>query len=189
MSDVLPKSKPLTDPFAIIIEGCRNNDLHCQEHLYKEFYPEMIRVCQRYARDLDGAGIIYNNAMLRVFRNIKNYRHQGKLESWVKTIVINCSLDHVKTRGKIKEVPVSIAEEITIDDCLFEKLSAKEIQLIIKKLPKGTATVFNLFVYEGYTHKQIAEALRISEGTSKWHVNEGRKLLKTKLEHLVKEKA
>jgi len=187
MSQVLPKQKPLTDPLDIIIEGCRNNNLQCQEQLYKEFYPEMIRVCQRYAGDLDGAGIIYNNAMFRVFRNIKNYQHHGKLEAWVRTIVINCCLDHVKAKGKIKEAPVTAAtEEISIDDYVFEKISAKEIQLIIKKLPKATAIVFNLFVYEGCTHNQIADALGISEGTSKWHVNEGRRLLKTKLEHLEK---
>ena len=71
---------------------------------------------------------------------------------------------------------------------VFEKISAKEIQFVIKDLPKATATVFNLFVYDGYTHKQIAEALKISEGTSKWHINEGRRLLKTKLEHFMKTK-
>ena len=71
----------------------------------------------------------------------------------------------------------------------FEKISAKEIQLAIRELPKATATVFNLFVYEGFTHKQIGVALGISEGTSKWHVNEGRKMLKTKLARLLKTKA
>ena len=187
MSQVLPKPKLLTDPHEIIIRGCRENDPSCQEQLYKEFYPEMIKICQRYASDLDGAGIVFNNAMLRVFKNIKKYQHEGKLGAWIKTVIINCALDHVKATGKIKENPVTITtEEISIDDYVFEKISAKEIQLSIKDLPKATANVFNLFVYEGFTHKQIAEALGISEGTSKWHVNEGRRLLKTKLDHLIK---
>ena len=189
MTQVLPKPKPLTDPHEIIIRGCRENDLSSQEQLYKLFYPDMIKICQRYAGDLDGAGIVFNNAMLRVFKSIKNYQHEGKLGAWIKAIVINCALDHIRATGKIKETPITITtEEISIDDYVFEKISAKEIQHSIKDLPKATATVFNLFVYEGYTHKQIGEALGISEGTSKWHVNEGRRLLKTKLDHLMKTK-
>jgi len=189
MNQVLPKPKPLTDPLDIIIRGCMENDLQSQEQLYKHFYPEMIKICLRYASDIDGAGIIFNNAMLRIFRNIKNYDHQGKMAAWVKTIVVNCALDYINSTYKIKNEPITaLTEEITIDDHVLEKISAKEILQIIKELPKASATVFNLFVYEGYTHKQIAEALKISEGTSKWHVNEARKQLKTKLEYLLKEK-
>jgi len=189
MIQVLTKPKPLTDPHDIIIRGCRENDLHSQEQLYRQFYPEMIKICQRYAGDIDGAGIIFNNAMMRVFKSIKKYQHDGKLGAWIKAIVINCALDHIKTTAKIKEASITIiTEEIPVDDYIFEKISAKEIQFAIKELPKATATVFNLFVYEGFTHKQIGEALEISEGTSKWHVNEGRRLLKTKLKHLLKTK-
>src|SRR6185503_1643220 len=189
MSQVLPKPKPLTDSLDIIIRGCRENDLQSQEQLYKHFYPEMIKVSLRYAGDIDGAGIIFNNAMLRIFRNIKNYDHQGKMNAWVKTIVVNCALDHIKSMYKIKNEPItSSTEDVSIDDYVFEKISAKEIQYAIRELPKATATVFNLFVYEGYTHKQIGQALSISEGTSKWHVNEARKQMKGKLEHLLKTK-
>jgi len=189
MSQVLPKPKPLTDPHEIIIRGCRENDLSSQEQLYKLFYPEMIKICQRYAGDLDGAGIVFNNSMLRVFKSIKNYQHEGKLGAWIKTIVVNCALDYISSSYKIKNEPITVlTAEITIDDHVLEKISVKEILHVIKELPKATATVFNLFVYEGYTHKQIAEALKISEGTSKWYVNEARKQLKTKLEHLIKTK-
>ena len=189
MIEVLPKPAPLTDPLDIIIRGCRENDPQSQEQLYMHFYPEMIKVCLRYGADIDGAGIIFNNAMLRIFRNIKNYEHHGKMGGWVKTIVINCALDHIRSNYRIKNVPITVPmEEISIDDYVFEKISAKEIQHSIKELPKATASVFNLFVYEGYTHKQIAGALRISEGTSKWHVNEARRQLKIKLEHLLKTK-
>lgn len=189
MSQVLPKPKPLTDPLDIIIRGCRDNNLQSQEQLYKHYYPEMIKVCLRYAGDIDGAGIIFNNAMLRIFRNIKNYNHQGKMTAWIKTIVINCALDHIRPTYKIKNEPIThFTEEIYIDGYVFEKISAKEIQNAIRELPKATATVFNLFVYEGYTHKQIADALGISEGTSKWHVNAARRQLKPRLEHLLKTK-
>ena len=143
MSQVLPNPTLLTDPHDIIIEGCKENDLHSQEQLYRQFYPEMIKICQRYAGDIDGAGIIFNNAMLRVFKNIKNFQHDGKLGAWVRAIIINCALDHIRATGRIKETPITIiTEEIPIDDYVFEKISAKEIQLAIRELPNAKATVF-----------------------------------------------
>jgi RNA polymerase sigma-70 factor, ECF subfamily len=187
MSQVLPKPKPLTDPHEILIRGCRENDMHCQEQLYRLFYPEMIKICVRYAGDMDGAGIIYNNAMLRVFRHIGNYRHEGKLPGWVKTIVIHCCLDHIKKKGLIREEKLGSLEEeqVSIPEEVFARISVKDIQKIISQLPLATSTVFNLYIYEGFTHKQVGEALGISDGTSKWHVNEARRLLKTKLEHFL----
>lgn len=157
----------------------------CQEQLYRHCYPEMIGLCCRYAGDLDRAGLVFNNAMLRVFKNIRNYQEEGKFMAWVKTIVIHCCLDHVKQQNKSKETAISQAEEeISIPDEILEKISAKDIQRMISQLPKMTAVVFNLYVYEGFTHKQIAQGLGMAEGTSKWHVNEARKTMKTKLEHL-----
>jgi RNA polymerase sigma-70 factor, ECF subfamily len=81
--------------------------------------------------------------------------------------------------GTVHEKEISIGEEV------FSTVSVKEIQKIINQLPRATAAVFNLYIYEGFTHRQVSAALGISEGTSKWHVNEGRRLLKTKLEHFL----
>lgn len=168
----------------MILSGCREQDIQCQEQLYRLCYPEMIKICCRYAGDLDGAGTIFNNSMLRVFRHIGTYRHEYKLMAWVKTIVVNCCIDYVKQRNKFREeaIPTGIIEEAEISEDALSKVSVKEIQKLILQLPKATAAVFNLYIYEGFTHKQIAGSLGISEGTSKWHVNEGRRLLKSKLE-------
>lgn len=187
MNQVLTQPSLLTDPLEILIRGCRQNDLLCQEQLYRHCYPDMIRICQRYAGDLDGAGIVFNNAMLRVFKGISAYRHEGRFMGWVKTIVLNCCLDYVRQQHRFRNEPLSDAaeEEVSISGDILDKVSAKEIQKIILQLPKATAAVFNLYVYEGFTHKQIGEALHISEGTSKWHVSEGRKTLKLKLENLL----
>jgi RNA polymerase sigma-70 factor, ECF subfamily len=174
------KPKPLTDTTDILIDGCRHNDLKCQEQLYRLHYPELIKVCLRYAGDMDGAGIIINNTMLRVFKSIGNYHHEGKLMSWIKTININCCLDYVKQRNTFTN-KISATEEVpetSMADSTLDNISAKEIRHIINKLPGATATVFNLYLYENFTHKQIGESLGISEGTSKWHVNEARKRLK-----------
>ncbi len=155
----------------------------CQQQLYKLYYPDMIKICYRYAGDADGAGTIYNDAMLRIFKNIGNYTDEGKLTSWIKTIIINCSIDFCKKKNIFKKsVPYIAEDEIILLPEAFNRVSGKEIQELIATLPAATATVFNLYVYEGYTHKQIAEVLGISDGTSKWHVSEAKKLLKTKLE-------
>ena len=187
MSRVLPKPILLTDPLEIMIKGCQENGLQSQEQLYRYCYPEMIKICYRYAGDMDGAGTIYNNAMLRVFRYIHSYTDSGKLMGWVKTIVVNCCIDFVKQQNKFKEQATGdIAEyEMNMPAEVFSTVSAKEILKIIQQLPKATAAVFNLYIYEGFTHKQVAEILGISEGTSKWHINEGRKLLKSKLENFI----
>lgn len=187
MHQVLTKPILLTNPPDTIIQGCRENNLQCQEQLYRLCYPELISICYRYGGDMDRAGIIYNNAMLRVFKNIHSYREEGKWMGWVKTIVINCSLDFVKQQNRFREKPMATLQEdeASIPAEVFSRVSAKEIQKLVAELPKATATVFNLFIYEGFTHKQIAQALGISEGTSKWHINDGRRLLKTKLENFI----
>lgn len=161
--------------------------MQCQEQLYRLCYPEMIKICIRYAGDIDGAGIIYNNAMLRVFRHIGNYKHEGKLLGWVKTIVVHCCLDHVKKKGPIREVKLGPEQEeqVSITEDAFSRISVKDIQKIIGQLPPATGAVFNLYIYENFTHKQVSGALGISEGTSKWHLNEARKILKNKLEHFL----
>jgi RNA polymerase sigma factor (sigma-70 family) len=183
MNQLLTKPPILTNNLDTIIEGCQQNDLLSQQQLYKRYYPDMIRICFRYAGDADGAGIIYNNAMLRVFQHIGNYTEEGKLRSWIKTIVINCSIDFCKKKNIFKKsVPYISEDEVVLPPEAFDKLSGKEVQAIIAQLPAATAAVFNMFIYDGYTHKQIATLIGISEGTSKWHVSEAKKLLKTKLE-------
>jgi RNA polymerase sigma-70 factor (ECF subfamily) len=170
-----------------ILKGCQRGDLHSQEQLYRHCYSNMIKICYRYARDMDGAGIIFNNAMLRVFRGINNYKEEGKLMGWIKKIVTNCCIDFVKTQTKFQEEAHDNFEdhEIAISAEALSFVCAKEIHETIRQLPRATSTVFNLYVYEGFTHKEIAVSLGITEGTSKWHVSEGRRLLRTKLKNFI----
>jgi RNA polymerase sigma-70 factor (ECF subfamily) len=186
MNQLLPKKRFLTANPDTLIKGCRQNDIQCQEQLYKLYYPDMIKVCYRYAKDAGGAGTIYNNAMLKIFKNISNYKEEGKLGGWIKTIMVHCCIDFCKQQQTSNiQYPASgtqDAEEISINPDVFNTVSAKEIQQLLKQLPGSTAMVFNLFVYEGFTHKQIGELLGISDGTSKWHLSEAKKILKLKLE-------
>ncbi len=187
MGQRLTKRRFLNIDFDTLIKGCRQNDSKCQQQLYKLYYPEMIKVCCRYASDADGAGIIFNNAMLRVFKSIDRYNDEGKLRGWIKTIVINCCIDFSKKKNIFRDIIPDVHESAVIFPAeVFDHISGKEISRLIKELPAATATVFNLYVYEGFTHKQIATLLGISDGTSKWHVSEAKKLLKIKLEKISK---
>ena len=183
MTQVLHNTPLLTDPAAILIEGCLRQDSQSQEQLYRFCYPDMIKICFRYAGDMDGAGLIFNNAMLRVFRHLKRYKHEGKLMAWIKTIVVNCCIDYARERSRFRSNQSldEGEEEQSIPPDVLDRVSAREIQQLIRELPRATATVFNLYIYEGFTHRQISESLGIAEGTSKWHVNEGRRLLKESL--------
>ncbi|MBS1510230.1 MAG: RNA polymerase sigma factor [Bacteroidetes bacterium] len=185
MNLLLSKKRLLNHSPDILIRGCQQNDLQSQQQLYKLCYPEMIKICYRYAKDADGAGTIYNDAMLKVFAHIGRYVDEGKLVSWIRTIVVRCSIDYCRQRHVFKPLPVQEMEELyIIDPEVLNRVTGKEIQQLVKQLPGATATVFNLFVYDGFTHKQIADILNISEGTSKWHVSEAKKLLKLKLERI-----
>jgi RNA polymerase sigma-70 factor (ECF subfamily) len=183
MNQLLPKKRFLSINPDILIKGCQNNNLQCQEQLYKLCYPEMIRICYRYAKDAEGAGTIFNNAMLKVFKGIGTYKEEGKLLGWIKTIVVHSCIDFCKQQHVFSPAEVyQYDEAISINPEVFSIVSGKEIQQLIKQLPGATAMVFNMYVYEGFTHKQIGEQLGISDSTSKWHVSEAKKLLKPKLE-------
>ncbi len=184
MNQLLPKKRFLTANTDTLIKGCRQNDIQSQEQLYKLYYPDMIKICYRYGKDADSAGTIYNNAMLKVFKSISNYKEEGKLAGWIKTIVVNCSIDFCKQQQLFTPLDnFQYAEEGSINPEVFNTVSGKEIQQLIKQLPGATAMVFNMYLYEGFTHKQIGEQLGISDGTSKWHVSEAKKILKLKLEN------
>ena len=127
--------------------------------------------------------------MLRVFKNLENYKEEGKLAGWIKVIVINCCIDFCKKKNIFKTtLNYTAAEEITIEPDVFDRVSAKEVQQVISILPAASATVFRLFIYEGFTHRQISTQLKISEGTSKWLVSEAKKLLKKKFEEKFEKK-
>lgn len=186
MEQIPPKKRYLNINLPIIVRGCQQNDILCQEQLYKLFYPEMIKICSRYANDDDGAGSIYNDAMLRVFKNIGEYKEEGKLGAWIRKIVVHCCIDFCKKKVVFaRRLSEDYREDFSISPEAFNIVSAKEIQKLLAQLPASTAIVFNMYVYEGFTHKQIGERLGISDGTSKWHLSEAKRLLKNKIDNFI----
>jgi RNA polymerase sigma-70 factor (ECF subfamily) len=172
-----------------IIEGCKRNELISQEELYRHCYKDMMKVCLRYAfGDPDQAGAIYNTAMLKVFQKIEQFRNEGEFFGWVRKIVVNACIDHCRLKTNFRSIDISNSTEyiLPVLPDVYSKISGNEILCVVHQLPKNTGLVFNLFVMEGYKHHEIAEILGISTGTSKWHLNEARRLLKEKIEIIFK---
>lgn len=163
-----------------------------QKKLYEYFYTAIMKICLRYTKDIDKAAIVYNDAMLKVFKTIDRYDEQGKIFSWVKTIVVNTAIDYVRVKSNFLPETFSddvINEEYKIDQNVFEKMDVQEIKLLINSLPEKLALVFNLYVYEEYDHNEIGKLLAIPPGTSRYYLSEARKQLKDRVKnfsHLTK---
>jgi RNA polymerase sigma-70 factor (ECF subfamily) len=162
-----------------IISGCRKGDRKAQKQLYKNYYRAMITICLRYTRNDEDAVEVLNNGFLKVFKNIQRYdSSQARLYTWIRTIVVNSCLDFIKQKQKLEKVcELNEDVELHITPEVLSKIKTAELLQQVRRLTPATQAVFNLYVIEGYNHKEIAELLGISEGTSKWHLSEARKNL------------
>jgi RNA polymerase sigma factor (sigma-70 family) len=145
----------------------------------------MFRTCQRYTADAHEALSILNDAFLKVFLHISQYKKEtGSFKAWLKTIVINTAIDF--TRSCKKDIRVihidSVAEQGNDDFTLHYNWKQEELLQHFKQLPAVTRVVINLFAFDGFTHKDIAERLNITETTSRWHLAEARKKLKNTMQ-------
>lgn len=179
-----------------LIAGCIRQDRTCQEALYKRFYGKMMGVCLRYAKDRDEASDMLQEGFIKVFTSIRNFASKGSFEGWVRRIVVNTAVDHLR-KNKHGYMIVSTvyaregdipdpAEEIE-DENLMNNLSEEEILHAISQLSPAYRTVFNLYVMEDLPHKEIADQLGISEGTSKSNLAKARFQLKKNLNNLIKQ--
>jgi RNA polymerase sigma factor (sigma-70 family) len=169
-----------------LLEGCLANDRKAQKLLYEQFYEFAMTIALRYSRDEMDAADIMSHAFVKIFKSIRTFdSSKGSLHAWIKRIVVNEGLDHIKSRGRFSEnVEVETVAEPSINNAALEEMGADEIMKLIQKLPPATHAVFVLYAVEGYNHREIGERLNISEGTSKWHLSEARKTLQKQLEHL-----
>ena len=169
-----------------LIEGCIQNNRKAQERLYKLFYGALGSICMRYAKNQEDAIEMLNDGFLKIFKNIQHYDSQkATLYTWINRIVTNSCIDYLRKQDTVYFSPVEAhTEEVHFDNSVLQNLDVQELLSLIRQLPPATQFVFNLHVIEGYPHKEIAERLGLKEGTSKWHVNEARKLLQKKVQQL-----
>lgn len=171
------------DPEKELIDKCLANDPFAQELLYRRYSSRMYGVCLRYVRQREDASDILQEGFIRVFTNLKFYRGEGSFEGWVRRIIINTAINHYKANTKyshdmsVDEVHVSIS----IDNDALSRLTTEELLRLIQQLPEGFRMVFNLFVIEGFDHKEIGKMLGITENTSKSQLHRAKIALQKKL--------
>lgn len=138
----------------------------------------MMQLCLRYTKNEHDATEVLNKGFLKVFLNINKYEPlRASLYTWVRTIIVNSCIDFIKQKEKIKHHELEDAKEVQVNADIIEKMDALILLNYIRQLTPATQAVFNLYVMEGFNHKEIGELLNISEGTSKWHLSEARKNL------------
>ncbi len=168
-----------------IINECASGNARAQEKLYRMFAPKMFGVCLRYAKDRSEAEDNLHDGFIKVFSNIKSFRHEGSFEGWMRKIMVNVSLGRLREKQVLYTVE-DIGEYDTAQDTsnILEQLEANELLKLIEELPPGYRAVFNLYVIEDMSHKEISETLGLSVGTSKSNLARARDILKRKVNEL-----
>lgn len=166
-----------------LIKGCLENNRQMQQFLYKIYAPKMYGVCLRYAGNVEDANDLLQEGFIKVYINLSKFRSEGSFEGWIRKIFVNTSIEHFRRKTQLYNI--TEAQENTIEDAdinALNKLAVKDIIQLINELSPGYKTVFNLYVVEGYSHKEIAAMLGITIGTSKSQLARAKSVLKKSLE-------
>ncbi|MBT3206973.1 MAG: sigma-70 family RNA polymerase sigma factor [Bacteroidetes bacterium] len=169
-----------------LVEACIRGDRKSQQYLYQTFYGKMLVVCRRYADNNEDAKDILHDGFIKVFQKISGFKNLGSLEGWIRRIIVNNAIDNVR---KKKEFLLSSEDDTTLENIAYEandeteaemltKMKAKLIVKLMQKLTPKYRAVFNLYAIENYQHKEIAEILNISIGTSKSNYSKAKAKIK-----------
>ena len=165
---------------------CIKGDGNAQNELYHRFAPKLWGVCLRYAKDKMSAEDILQEGFIRIFTYLDRFQNKGSFEGWMRRTMVNTAINHYRKN-------LSISKEAEYQDYLIEKsgdadalsqLSYEELLKMVQKMPTGYRTVFNMYIIEGYSHRDIAESLNISENTSKSQLSRARAHLKVKIREI-----
>lgn len=175
----------------LLIKECLKNKRGALDELYKKYAPKMFAVCLRYCKSRVEAEDLLQEGFIKVFTNLESFKGCGSLEGWIRRIVVNTCINYYRQKTMYFE-NVDTSKEAQSESATLDALadiSAEELMQHIQNLPEGYRMVFNLYVIEGYQHKEIAEMLNVSENTSKTQLLKARKALQEKINNVVYEKA
>lgn len=170
-----------------LIEACLNGEANAFEQLFLMYAGKMMTVCRRYASSHSEAEDLLQEGFIRVYQNLGSFEFKGSFEGWVRRIIVNTAFRQI-SREKISlvaQTDVHEYETVREPDAL-SMLTEEEILKLIEEMPAGYKIVFNLYVIEGFSHKEIASMLGIEESTSRSQLVKARKLLQSKLAQLHK---
>lgn len=159
-----------------LVEACLRGDSRAQRKLYEKYYGKMLGVCLRYTKDREEARDILQDGFVKIFQKLSQFSFSSPLEGWVRRIVVNTAIDRYrKNLAEPGAYDIETAYEVASDeqDALSD-MSHDELMACLHNLPAGYRMVFNMYVIEGFSHKEIAEALNITEGTSKSQLSKAR---------------
>ncbi|MEO1052524.1 MAG: RNA polymerase sigma factor [Bacteroidota bacterium] len=167
-----------------LVKECQRNNQKAQRQLYEKYKGRLIGLCLRYTKDRESAEDIFHEAFIKIYREIGNLRKVESLYSWLRSVTISTAINHYHKNRKHQDcLGIIDFEESNNDyDRIFSDLNAKELLALVQALPDGYRVVFNLYVIDGYKHKEIAEMLDISENTSKTQLLMAKRQLKKILE-------
>lgn len=172
-----------------LIKGCIEDDRRMQEELYRRFSPRMYAVCLRYAGNAEEAEDILQDGFIKIFNKLSSFRKEGSFEGWIRRVFVNTAIEHFRRKRYLQ--PVTEKEENTLEGnylSVLDNLAERDILALVQQLSPGYRTVFNMYVVEGYTHKEIGEMLGISEGTSKSQLSRAKVILQQMVKKFIEEK-
>jgi len=172
-----------------LIRGCIKEEAICQKEVFHRYAGRMLGVCNRYARNSADAEDILQDAFIKVFEKIHQFKFEGSFEGWIRRIMVNTALKKYSLRRYEKEVSgyeIRDRDESGIEPSAYSHLTQKELLDLINNLPEGYRLIFNLYVIEGYQHDEIAEMLGIQPGTSRSQLVKARNMLQKQILQLRK---
>jgi RNA polymerase sigma factor (sigma-70 family) len=164
----------------LLINGCITGNRSCQSQLYTHFSPKMMVLCMRYSKNLEEAEEILQDGFIRVFKYIAQFKQEGSFEGWIRKIMVNCALQKLKTQVKLRPL-ISLDQEqdhYSTDEDIIGTISGKEMLHLVQKLSPAYRMIFNLYYFEGYKHREIAQMLDVEEGTSKSNLAQAKRVLR-----------
>lgn len=167
-----------------LIKGCIEGNRRMQKELYDRFSPKMYAVCLRYMGNADDAQDILQEGFIKVYKNLERFRGDGSFEGWIRRIFVNTAIEQIRK----KKMDVSLTEKEEIIEfktvSAIDNISEKDLLKIVSGLSPGYRSVFNMYVVEGFSHKEIGELLGISEGTSKSQLARARVILQERINRI-----
>lgn len=165
-----------------LIINCKKNDTKAQSQLYKLFSSKLFSVCLKYSRNYAEAEDNLQDSFVTIFKKIEQYNNKGSFEGWIKRITINTALQRYREKGVFKIVNEENIKDVSVE-IEDDDISLDFLLKIIQELPDRYRLVFNLYVLDGYSHKEVANMLNITTGTSKSNLARARSILKEKIEN------
>lgn len=167
-----------------VIRACVRKERWAQQLLYEEFYSSLMAVCLRYTKNEDEAMDLLHESFIKIFRSISKYQPGTSLGAWMRRITVNTAIDHYRRNTRRRTEDIDMAFDLSSQDAdAISRCTEKEILAAVQRLTPAYRTVFNLYVIEGYSHKEIAKELKVTESTSRSNLVKAR----AKLQQMLKE--